>query len=103
MFNENINPVELIKELRRISKVRKQHEDKWVLKGDQEVPLPAHKSHFSQTSSSPFLLVGSPMYKEMMESRRIRENSSKTDIKINNLQYLNITGLSPASTPHRKI
>ena len=102
MFNENMNPLELIKELRRINKVRKQHDEKCLLKGDHNISQTANKTHFSQTSSSPFLLVGSPMYKEMIENRKIRENTPTTELKQNNMQYL-IPGFSPSSTPHSKI
>ena len=69
MYSQSTSPMELVRELKRISKVRKAQEAISQLKGKHELSSLVDRPKTTQHSSSPFLLVGSPMYNSMMESK----------------------------------
>lgn len=65
---------ELMKELRRIVKQRAETESSSQLKGKHELTSKLDRPKTTQHSSSPFLLVGSPLYKSLMERRKLAES-----------------------------
>ena len=94
--------VELINQLKNLSKTRKKLNDICRLNGINERSSINDENLYAHFPSSPFLLVGSPDYKEMIENRRIRESNSKVDITTNSRYIVNVHRVSSSSPNHSK-
>jgi hypothetical protein len=78
IFNES-KPFELIRELKRVSKERRLFEQTTKLKGKHElssVSINRNIVQSNQNTSSPFLLLGSPLYKRLKETQRLRMSAA---------------------------
>lgn len=86
IFNET-NPVELIRELKRMGNTRKEEDESSELRGRHQLSTTVVRNDFSkvtQANSSPFLLVGSPLYKRMRQSQRLLTSSTSKRYQTDN-------------------
>lgn len=87
MFNETSSPFELIRELQRVNKLRRKQDEHSELRGKHELSssiIRPSTGQVNESGSSPFLLVGSPLYKKMKRNQKLqRSNTSKNNTLLN--------------------
>lgn len=79
IFNQTSSPFELIRELKRVGNVRKTELESSELRGKHQLCSTTTKKGqtiYNQASSSPFILVGSPLYKQVKNNQRLLTSST---------------------------